>query len=78
LDVFQEVKKDFISFKKYFSVRVASILTDFLARYEENSRSSVSTAYRYRNCIYDLTDRKQTSAEKDSGSLISLFFIKYS
>jgi hypothetical protein len=62
LDIFQEVKDDFIPFKKYCSLRVVSIVADFLARYEGTS-SSVSTAWRYGNCIYDVREKKQARAE---------------
>jgi hypothetical protein len=63
LDVFQEVKDNFIPLRKYYSLRVLWIVTDFLARYEGTS-SSVSTAWRYWNCIYDVSERKQARAEK--------------
>jgi len=62
LDVFQEIKDDFILFNKYCSLRVLSIVTDFLARYEETS-SLVSTAWRYGNCIYDVREKKQARAK---------------
>jgi len=44
-------------------VRVISIATDFLARYEGTS-SSVSTAWRYGNCICDVRGKKQARAKK--------------
>jgi hypothetical protein len=42
-------------FKKHCSLGEASIVTDFLARYERRSRSSVSTAWIYRNCLLPKT-----------------------
>jgi hypothetical protein len=55
LDVFQEVEDDYTPLKKYYSLGVVSIVTDLLARYEGAS-SSVETAWRYGNCIYDVRE----------------------